>query len=84
MIPLAYLRHPQDGSRLRFANHIVSINDLQFSVWFSIYLFKCHSVLDQKCDSGIEVSDVFLQHKILLRLAGYFGLEVTESALRPC
>jgi hypothetical protein len=82
MIPLAYLRRPQDGLRLRFATHQVSIGNFHSSVGFT-YLFKCHSILNQKCDSRIEVSDIFFKHEVLLGLAGYLGLEVAKSALCP-
>jgi hypothetical protein len=46
------------------------------------YLFESHSVLNQQCDSGIEISHVLLENEVFLGLAGYLGLEVPQSALR--
>ena len=41
------------------------------------YLFQGHTILDKKCYSGVQISDVLLQNKILIRLARYLGLEIS-------
>lgn len=33
------------------------------------YLFQSHAILNQQCNSGVEVSDIFFEDKILLGLA---------------
>src|SRR2546423_298310 len=47
------------------------------------YLFECHSVLNQKGDSRVEISHILLEDEVFLGLAGYLGFKVTQGALRP-
>src|SRR2546423_15169167 len=46
------------------------------------YLFECHSVLNQKGDSGVEISHILLEDEVFLGLVGFFGFKVTQLALR--
>jgi hypothetical protein len=39
-------------------------------------LVKRHSVLYQQSDTGVEVSDISVEDKILLRLSGYTSFQL--------
>ena len=45
------------------------------------YLIESHTVLDKQSNTGVEETDITLEHEVALRLSGYPGLELPEPLL---
>ena len=48
------------------------------------HLFKGHAILDQEGNPRIEISYIFFQHEVLLRLTGDLSLVFALCFLRYC
>lgn len=45
------------------------------------YLFQSHAILNQQSYPRVEVSDIFLEYEVLLRLGRDLGLQLSEYLL---
>ena len=64
-----------------FREALVTMFLLSSQLFFVTYLFKRHSILDQQRYPRIQISDIFLQGEILLRLRRNLRLKIAKNLL---